>query len=67
MHGLTIDGMDAIEDILDCIALIIYYGGTVSQDMWKLFPQMLYIVAGKPEDKEGGYGFEYLRQITTCI
>lgn len=26
MHGLTPDGMDAIEDALDCIALLIYYG-----------------------------------------
>jgi hypothetical protein len=30
MHGLSIDGMDSIEDILDCISLIIYYGGAVS-------------------------------------
>ena len=30
MHGLSIDGMDSIEDILDCISIIIYYGGAVS-------------------------------------
>lgn len=25
MHGLTVDGLDAIEDVLDCIAIILYY------------------------------------------
>jgi hypothetical protein len=40
MHGLTPDGMDAIEDSLDCIALLIYYGpqGSIGPNMWKLFP-----------------------------
>lgn len=27
MHGLTQDGMDAIEDALDCVVLLLYYGG----------------------------------------
>lgn len=26
MHGITPDGMDSIEDVLDCIALLIYHG-----------------------------------------
>jgi len=26
MHCLTPDGLDAIEDGLDCIAIILYYG-----------------------------------------
>lgn len=40
MHGLTPDGLDAIEDGLDCIALLIYNSeqGRLSPDMWKLFP-----------------------------
>jgi len=40
MHGLTPDGLDAIEDVLDCIALIVYHGpdGRIGQKMWKLYP-----------------------------
>jgi hypothetical protein len=40
MHGLTPDGLDAIEDGLDCIALLIYHGavGRIGPEMWKLFP-----------------------------
>ena len=62
MHGLTPDGMDAIEDVLDCIALLVYYGpqGRISPNMWKLFPQLLYVICGDESDPEGGYAFEYL-------
>ncbi len=60
MHGLTPDGLDAIEDVLDCIAIIIYYGNVVNADMWRLFPYMLHIAAGNDNDIDGGYGHEYL-------
>jgi hypothetical protein len=62
MHGLTPDGLDAIEDGLDCIALLIYHGvtGRIAPEMWKLFPQLIYVVCGEPHDPDGGYGFEYL-------
>jgi len=67
MHGLTPDGLDAIEDGLDCMAIIMYYGKAISPEMWKLYPQMLYIVAGKPDDIDGGFGHEYLGPVVTCI
>lgn len=69
MHGLTPDGLDAIEDGLDCIALLIYNSvqGRLSPDMWKLFPQLLYVVIGDKDDPDGGYGFEYLSQISVSI
>jgi hypothetical protein len=40
MYSLTPDGLDSIEDALDCITMILYHGpnGQVSQRMWKLFP-----------------------------
>ena len=38
LHSLTPDGLDAIEDSLDCIAMLLYHGKTVSVNMWKLFP-----------------------------
>jgi hypothetical protein len=34
MHSLTPDGLDAIEDGLDCIALILYHGQAISPQMW---------------------------------
>lgn len=67
MHILTPDGLDAIEDGLDCIALILYYGNLVTPEMWKLFPQILHLVAGNPNDVDGGFGQEYLGPATTCI
>ena len=48
MHGLTPDGLDAIEDGLDCIALLVYNAvpGRLGPDMWKLYPQLLYVICG---------------------
>lgn len=67
MHGLTPDGIDAIEDGVDCVAMILYYGNSVSPAMWRLFPQMLHIVAGNDSDVDGGFGHEYLSSIVTCV
>ena len=39
--GLTPDGLDAIEDAVDCITLLIYYGKSgvkITPEMWQLFP-----------------------------
>jgi hypothetical protein len=41
MHGLTPEGLDAIEDAVDCITLLIYYGKSgvkITPEMWQLFP-----------------------------
>src|SRR3569833_1446201 len=69
MHGLTQDGMEAIEDALDCIALLTYYSknGSISQSMWNLFPQLLYVICGDDNDPEGGFAFEYLAQIAVSV
>ena len=66
MHSLTPDGLDAIEDGLDCLALILYHGHSVSADMWNLFPQLLYVGCGE-NDPDGGFGFEYVSQIALAI
>mmetsp|Transcript_21270 Transcript_21270/g.20419 ORF Transcript_21270/g.20419 Transcript_21270/m.20419 type:complete len:210 (+) Transcript_21270:1626-2255(+) len=62
MHGLTQDGMEAIDDSLDCIALLLYHGPKegISAELWKLFPQLLYVICGDDNDPEGGYAFEHL-------
>ena len=68
-HGLTLDGLDTIEDALDCLALFIYYGdkGTLAPQLWALFPQILDLVGGKDGDVDGGFAFEYLEQASVPI
>ena len=69
LHSLTPDGLDSIEDGLDCIAMMLYHGSVhgVSKYMWKIFPQLLYIINGEENDPDGGYGFEYISQVTICL
>jgi len=57
------------EDGLDCIAILLYYTqpGHLKPSMWVLFPQLIYIVAGRDSDKDGGYGFEHFSQVAVCI
>ena len=69
MYTLTPDGLDSIEDSIDCIAMILYHGpnNRVSQRMWKLYPQLLYVVCGDDKDPDGGYGFEFIQQVGVAI
>lgn len=71
MHGLTPEGMDVVEDILPCINMLVYYGtpkgAKIAPEMWKLLPQMMYMVAGADDDVDGGYGFEFLNLASVCI
>jgi hypothetical protein len=71
MHGLTPDGMDVVEDCLNCINMLIYYGtpkgSVIAPEMWSLLPQMMYIVAGRDDDLDGGFGFEFLNFAANCI
>ncbi len=69
MYALTPDGLDSIEDSLDCIAMFLYHStaGNVSPKMWKIFPHLLYLVCGDEKDPDGGYGFENISQISVCI
>ena len=70
MHGLTPDGLDSIEDGLDCISLLLYYkqkGQAVSPQMWYLLPQIMHIIGGKPGDVDGGFAYEYLSLSVVAI
>lgn len=71
MHSLTPDGLDAIDDGLDCINIFVYYAcernTTVPAELWKLLPQMMHMVAGNADDVDGGYAFEYLGQVVVCV
>lgn len=71
LHSLTPDGLDAIEEGIDCITMLVYHlyknDRPISNRLWKLFPQLLYVCAGEDGDMEGGYGFEYVNQITDAL
>ena len=63
LHSLTADGLDSIEEGIECIIMIIYHGykeKSISANMWKIFPQLLYVCAGEDGDMDGGFGFEYI-------
>lgn len=63
LHSLTADGLDSIEEGIDCITLFLYHGykeRPISAEMWRLYPQLLFVCAGADGDKEGGFGFEYV-------
>jgi hypothetical protein len=62
LHSLTVDGLDAIEEGINCIIALLYYAyktTPLSPLMWKLYPQLLYVCAGSEENVEGGFGLEY--------
>jgi len=65
LFSITPDGLDSIEDGLDCATIILYYKekGRVSENMWKFFPSVVYLVTGKEDDPDSGYGFEFTSQI----
>ena len=70
LHSLTADGLDSIEEGIDCITLILYHSyksRPLSQNMWNLYPQLLYVCAGNDDDEDGGFGFEFVNQIVVAI
>jgi hypothetical protein len=48
LYCLKPDGIDAIEDALDIIAIFLYYSkkGCINALMWKIYPFLLYIAGG---------------------
>mmetsp|Transcript_7597 Transcript_7597/g.12766 ORF Transcript_7597/g.12766 Transcript_7597/m.12766 type:complete len:328 (-) Transcript_7597:970-1953(-) len=71
LHSLTADGLDSIEEGVDSIAMIIHSGyknePSLSPNLWKMYPLLLYVCAGDDGDMEGGYGFEFVSQICLAI
>jgi len=50
--------------------LIAYHGykeKEMSNEMWKLYPQLLYVCAGGDGDEEGGFGFEFVNSICVAL
>lgn len=50
MHGLTPDGLDSIEEVIDMIVIFVHYcyepNQPIPADMWRLYSHLLSIVAG---------------------
>ena len=70
LHSLTVDGLDSIEEGIDCITMIVHHGyknRPISPTIWRLYPQLLYICAGKDGDDEGGFGFEFVQNICVTL
>jgi hypothetical protein len=65
LFSLTPDGLDSIEDGLDCATILLYYTekGQVGDNMWKMFSTLVYLVTGIEGDDDSGYGFEFTNQI----
>ena len=66
LHSVSIDGLDSIEEGLDCITMMMYYGyknRPISAEMWRIFPQLMYICVGSGEgSEEGGAGIAPCRK-----
>ena len=71
MHSLTPDGLDVLEDGLDCLLTYIHHACTresrVPDELWKLLPQMMFLTAGNEGDVDGGFGFEQLSQVISVV
>ena len=71
MHCLTPDGLDSIDDGLDCINIFIYHACSketrVPQELWTMLPQMMFITGGNDDDIDGGFALEHLPQVVIII
>ena len=70
LHSVSVDGFDSIEEGLDCITMLLHYAhktNPISDNLWTIFPQLLFITVGHEGEDEGGLGFEYVAQIVTTL
>ena len=64
-HCTTPNSMEAIDDVMDCLTLVLHQTGTISEESWSIIPQLLKIVVGGPDEEEGGFGYEYFTVMET--
>jgi hypothetical protein len=68
MHGLTPDGLDVIEDVLDIISLFAYHSEErINAKLWELYPMMLHICCGTEGEVDGGFAFEFLQLTVLAV
>ena len=64
---------DQVKDGIYCITVLIYYGfldKPLTDRIWQLYPKLLQTCSREDlynNDTDGGYGFQYLNQITLLI
>ena len=70
IHSITTEGVDCMEEAVDCITLILFHGyknKPISEQLWKVYPQLLYFCAGNDTDKWGGIGYTFLKKICVAL
>jgi hypothetical protein len=67
VNTLTPDGLECLDESLECMTLIMHNTKQVSNRMWSLFPQMIKIVVGNDDESDGGYAFDYLTSMEDYI
>lgn len=70
LHTMTADGLDSVEEGVDCIGLVVQHGyrqQSISEQMWKLYLQLLFICVGSEEEPDGGYGTEYVASVINAL
>lgn len=70
LHSVSIDGLDSIEEGLDCITMQLFFAyknREISPQLWRIFPQLIFMTVGSDGDQEGGLGFEFVSQIVNCL
>ena len=64
LHSLTPDGLDCIDQGIDCINIFLYYACSketrVPLELWKLLPQIMLVTACNEDDSGCGIAFEIL-------
>lgn len=61
--------MEIVEEVYDMISIFVYHTRPdmkISQDLWKLYPQMLLIICGK-ESENGGFAVDHMTEAVQAI
>jgi hypothetical protein len=75
VYTFTPEGMDSVENSLDILAQLTYFGKQISPRLWELYPVLIDICVGTQQESstkesvkaEGGWGFEFLKQMAVSF
>ena len=59
LYSFTPDGLEHVENAVDCISELVYHSKWISEKVWSLFSRVLILIVGEDED-EGGILFEFI-------
>lgn len=66
MYSFTPDGLEHIENAVDCISELVYHWKVIDEKIWSLFSKLLSLIVGE-EDDEGGILFDYFDIVQAFI